>query len=203
MDAGGTTVAVLPRGLDRICPSSHARLAEKILARGGAIISEHPPGAEPFPHRFLERNRIVSGLARGTIIVECPAGSGSSATARFAAEQGRDVFIVPGPATHPNYAASHDFIRAGAELVTKPEHILEAFGLLELATSVAQTKRDYGALSPDERTVLLFLKELGAPADVDKIIQETKLEPQAVNVAISFLAIKEVIKETSVGYDIL
>ena len=200
LDAGGTTVAVLPCGLDHIYPRSHGRFAEKIIAGGGALVSEYPPGTAPLPYRFLERNRIVSGISRGVIVIEAPEGSGSTATARFAAEQGRDVFVVPGPATHPNYAASHDLIRTGAELVTKPEHVLGAYGLADADEKFPAPEREIQNLSPDERTVLLFLKEHGQAADVDKIIERTKLQPQAVNATLSFLLIKELIRETASGY---
>ena len=200
MDFCGKTVAVLPCGLDRVYPRSHERLAGKILAHSGALVSEYPPGTDPLPYRFLERNRLVSGLARGVIVIEAPKGSGSTATARFAAEQGRDVFVVPGPATHPNYAASHDLIRDGAELVTKLEHVLEAYGLLEAETKNAEKDREIKSLSPNERTVLLFLKECSGPADVDKITERTKLQPQAANATLSFLLIKGFIKEIPGGY---
>ena len=127
--AQGITLAILAGGLDAIYPATNEHLARKILERGGGIISEYPFGSPPLPYRFLERNRIVSGLTKGVLVVECPDGSGSLATARFALEQNRDVFVVPGPISHPNFFGSHSLIRQGAELVTKPEEIFEAYGL--------------------------------------------------------------------------
>jgi DNA processing protein len=200
LDANGATVAILPCGLDRVYPRSHERLAKKIVERGGALVSEYPPGTEPLPYRFLERNRIVSGISRGIIVVEAPEGSGAVATARFAGEQGRDIFVVPGPATHPNYVASHELIRNGAELAATPEHVLETYNLLENRETSGPPEREMRDLSPDERSVLLFLREHGECADVDKIIEHTTLQPQAANIALSFLVIKGAIKETANGY---
>ncbi len=101
LDARGTTVAVLAGGLDDVYPRENGRLAKRILESGGAIISEYPLGAPPYPDRFLERNRIISGLRAATLIVEAPVGSGALVTARLALEQNRDVFVVPGPITQP------------------------------------------------------------------------------------------------------
>src|SRR6185437_4258287 len=97
LDAAGKTVAVLAGGIDAIYPRAHELLAARILRAGGTITSEYPPGESAFGYRFIERNRIVSGLARGTVVIEAPASSGAMATARYAIEQDRDVFVVPGP----------------------------------------------------------------------------------------------------------
>jgi len=96
---GTACIAVLANGLDRVYPEANRRLAEKIIAAGGAIVSEYPPGEHPLKYRFLERNRIISGIANGTLIIEAPEASGSLATAGFALEQNRDVFVVPGSIT--------------------------------------------------------------------------------------------------------
>jgi len=197
--SAGTTIAVLARGVDRIYPAENDRLGAEILAHGGAIISEYPPGEPPYPDRFLERNRIVSGLSRGVLVVEAPARSGSLATATFAQEQNRNLFVVPGPITHPNFFGSHQLIRQGAELVTAPEEILEAYGLFEKEKS-ARAVRATVAATPEEKQVLIALRDAHAPLEVDKIIEMTKLEPRIVNRALSFLLLKHVIKETGAGY---
>lgn len=197
LDAGGITIAVLACGVDRVYPRSNERLGEQILTGSGAIVSEYPPGTEPLAYRFLERNRIVSGLCRGVLVVECPDGSGSLVTARLAAEQGRDVFVVPGPISHPNFAGSHELIRKGAELVTKPEDILEAW---EISGETDEERLMTNDITDEERIILTFLEKIRIPADVDKIIEMTKLDPQTVNRTVSFLYIKEAIKETPSGY---
>ncbi len=194
----GATVAVLACGLDGVYPREHARLAERMLARGGALISEYEPGTPPYARNFLDRNRIVSGLSRGVLIVEAPAKSGALVTARHAAEQGRDVFVVPGPAAHQNYEGSHALIRQGAELVTKPEEILASYGM----GAAEKTARAAEALPLEEKQVFAALAAAGAAANVDKIASLAKLTPRAVNRALAFLVAKDIVKETGGGYTI-
>jgi DNA processing protein len=196
LETGGTTVAVLARGVDKFYPREHENLGWRILENGGAIISEYPPGEPPYPDRFIERNRIISGLSRGTLVIECPERSGSLATANLAVEQNRDVFVVPGPITHPNFFESHTLIRQGATLVTKPEHILEAYGFGK-KEKFARALRD---ASDEEKQVLIALHGSKRALDVDKIIKLTKLEPRVVNQTISFLVMKRLVKETKSGY---
>jgi DNA processing protein len=113
LHAGGTTVAVLGCGVDVAYPREHAELRDQILEKG-AIFSEYPPGSLPLPHRFPERNRIVSGLSRGVIVAEAPERSGALITARFALEQGRDVMVVPGNPWFAHTAGSNRLLREGA-----------------------------------------------------------------------------------------
>ncbi|MBE0568389.1 MAG: DNA-protecting protein DprA, partial [Deltaproteobacteria bacterium] len=113
LHAGGTTVAVLGCGVDVAYPREHAELRDEIL-RKGTIFSEYPPGSPPLPYRFPERNRIVSGLSRGVIVVEAPERSGALITARFALEQGRDVMAVPGSPWFAHTAGSNRLLREGA-----------------------------------------------------------------------------------------
>jgi len=113
LHAGGTTVAVLGCGVDVPYPREHAELRDEILEKG-AIFSEYPPGSLPLPHRFPERNRIVSGLSRGVIVAEAPERSGALITARFALEQGRDVMVVPGNPWFAHTAGSNRLLREGA-----------------------------------------------------------------------------------------
>jgi DNA processing protein len=198
LEAGGRTIAVLAGGLADIYPRNNARLAEKILAAGGSLISEYPLEAPPYPLRFLERNRLVSGLARGTLIVEAPFGSGSLVTARHAMEANRDVFVVPGPITQNNFSGSNQLIRQGAELVTAAEEILDAYGVAPLAKSV----RGERTATDEEKLILNALRAERAPADVDKIINMTKLEPRVVNRSLSFLLLRGAVVERNSGYTI-
>jgi DNA processing protein len=196
LDASGSAIAVLANGLDSVYPSTNAPLAERILKNGGVLISEYPPGSPPLPYRFLERNRIVSGLSKGVLVIESPEKSGSLATARFALEQNRDVFVMPGSITHPNFFGSHALIRQGAELVTKPEEILESYGITKTTTITD----DHDDVSPEEKLILQALRASSAPLDVDKIIAATKLEPRIANQTITFLILKDTIKESGNGY---
>ena len=118
------TVAVLAGGHDRIYPDNHAGLVDEILERGGAVVAEMPMGWTPRGRDFPRRNRIISGLSYGTVVVEAARRSGSLITARFALEQGREVFAVPGSPLDPRAEGTNDLIRQGATLVAEVEHVL-------------------------------------------------------------------------------
>lgn len=121
----GSTIAVLGSGLDKVYPPEHKWLVEDIVRNKGLIISEYPLGAKVSPGNFPARNRIISGLSLGVVITEAALDSGSLITASFAAEQGRDVFAIPGPINSPLSEGTASLIKKGAKLVTKVEDILE------------------------------------------------------------------------------
>ncbi|MBD1600247.1 DNA-processing protein DprA [Pseudomonas typographi] len=123
---GGGTVAVLGTGLEKVYPQRHVGLARDITEQGGAVISEYPLGTPPARDNFPRRNRLISGLALGVLVVEASLGSGSLITARLAAEQGREVYAIPGSIHHPGAKGCHQLIRDGAQLVESIEHILES-----------------------------------------------------------------------------
>jgi DNA processing protein len=126
LDAGGATIAVLGTGIDVVYPASNRRLFHHIEERG-LIVSEFPPGTPPKPENFPMRNRVISGLARGTVIVEATNRSGSLITARMAAEQGRDVFAVPGSIFSAGSEGTHRLVQSGAKLVHDANDVLEEF----------------------------------------------------------------------------
>ncbi len=128
LEAGGRTIAVLGSGPDVIYPAEHRRLAEQIL-ESGAILSELPPGAKPDAQNFPARNRIVSGMTLGTLIVEAPLRSGALITASFAADQGREVFVIPGSIFAQTAEGTNALLRDGARLVRDGADILEDLGL--------------------------------------------------------------------------
>jgi DNA processing protein len=195
--AKGKTAAILACGLDTIYPASHAGLAEKILACGGALVSEYPPETPPLPYRFLERNRIISGLSQSVLIIEAPARSGAIATARFALEQNRNVFVLPGPAAHPNFRGSHALIREGATLTTTPEELLSDMGIL---TDHHGESEEYS--SEEERLIRAALRNAARPLSVDEIIEVTMLEPRIANQNLAMLVIRNEIREEGPGYAI-
>ncbi|MEE8473758.1 MAG: DNA-processing protein DprA [Myxococcota bacterium] len=126
LDAGGRTVAVQACGPDRVYPSAHRSLARRIAGQG-AIVSEFPPGTAPLPYYFPLRNRLISGLASAVVVVEARERSGSLITAQHAADQGRDVFAVPGPISAPTSAGPNRLLRDGAGVVLSAEDVLGEF----------------------------------------------------------------------------
>ncbi len=146
LDVAGITVAVMGNGPDRIYPGTNRALAERIVASGGAVVTEFFPGDPPRPAHFPRRNRIISGLSLGTLVVEAAVRSGSLITARCAVEQGREVFAVPGSIHQPASRGCHRLIRQGAKLVERVDDVVEEFewlaerrpaGLTETAAVVA------------------------------------------------------------------
>ncbi|HDY73459.1 MAG TPA: DNA-protecting protein DprA [Candidatus Jorgensenbacteria bacterium] len=137
---GGKTIAVLANGLDSIYPREHRELAVRLLEQQGCIVSDYVLGTPPLPNQFLERNRIISGLCVAVVVVEAPARSGALSTARHAADQGRDVFVVPGPAESEYYRGSHALIRDGARLITTASDI---FDDLPQLVSILTNRREH------------------------------------------------------------
>lgn len=174
VDAHGESLAILAGGLDRPGPRGNLGLAGRILARGGGWISEHPPGVSSRAHHFPDRNRLISGLGRATLVVEARERSGTLWTARHAADQGREVFVVPGPIDTEACRGSNGLLREGANLALGPDDILERFdGLLRRpvlpdpveprpAGDAARVLRqlDAGPCGPDE-----LIERLGLSAE--------------------------------------
>jgi DNA processing protein len=152
----GATAAVLGTGLERIYPARHRALAEAIVQSGGVVVSEHPPTVEARSYHFPERNRLISGLALGVLVVEAGERSGSLITARLALEQGRDVMAVPGSIGNPAARGCHQLLRQGATLVENVAHVLEVLGDPALALlAAALPKRP--ALVPRRRELEVLL----------------------------------------------
>lgn len=126
LDANGSTVAVLGTGLRHVYPRRHEGLAARIIDQGGSLVSELPLDSPPQASNFPRRNRIISGLSLGVLVVEASPSSGSLITARLAAEQGREVFAIPGSIHHPGARGCHQLLREGATLVEDVEDILQA-----------------------------------------------------------------------------
>lgn len=209
LKGGGKTIAVLGNGLDNVYPRQNENLARAILAQSGALLSEYSPETPAYPNQFLERNRIVSGMSIATIVIEAPDRSGSIVTARLAGEQGREVLVFPGPATHPNYAGSHKLIRDGARLVTCAADILADLGLEDPPTggaqrSLFQDQKDIpnsdGALTPDERAILNIFAHTDKPLSIDKIAELTKLDAAIINPIIAMHVISGTLQENGSGY---
>ncbi|MFA6650630.1 MAG: DNA-processing protein DprA [Candidatus Paceibacterota bacterium] len=199
LEAEGRTIAVLAGGIEKIYPSSNISLSNEIISSGGSLISEYKD-IKSYPPLFLQRNRIVSGLSKGVVVIEAPFKSGAVSTANWAAEQGRDVFVVPGPVGHPNYEGSHKLIRDGARLVTSSKDILADLGIEIKAEKKQPLQLEKNRLSSEAVKILEFIKDCGSAVPVDKIISATKLEPQKALVSITKLCINGYIIETASGY---
>ena len=124
-----STIAVVAHGLDRVYPSSHSRLADSIVEKGGALVSEYPPGTEPLKHHFLERNRIIAGLSLGVVVVQAGERSGSLVTANYAADFGRDVFVLEGADGDTGFSGGARLIEDGAIPIAGAREILEEYGV--------------------------------------------------------------------------
>lgn len=173
--AGGRTVAVLGTGIDVVYPRWHVELAEAIVAQG-ALVSEFPCGTPPLRHHFPRRNRIISGLSRGTVVVEAAEDSGSLITARHAVEQNRDVFAVPGPARGATHRGAHRLIREGAKLVTCVEDIVEEVAPERIDRPArARAAAATAALTAEEQCVLAAIGQDGG--QVDEVIRRAAVPP--------------------------
>jgi DNA processing protein len=156
--AKGKTVAVLGTGIDVVYPRENARLAQQIVALGGALVSEFPVGTSPVPQNFPIRNRIISGMSAGVLVVEAAEYSGTRITSRLALEQNRDVYAVPGNVTNKNSWGPNTLIKQGAKLVATWEDVWE-----ELPPEVQAALSSLQNESPEPETASLFPDEVASP----------------------------------------
>ena len=198
LEAGGRTIGVLASGVLNVYPPEHGRLADEV-AGCGALLSESPPRAEPLGGMFPQRNRLISGLALGVIIVEAPQRSGALITARHAMEQGREVFAVPGHVDCRTACGCHRLIRDGAKLVETADDVLEELGPL-----VEATPRDDGRVvhHPAE----LMLNELeqkvlaaidGEATSIDQVVAKSGLPVARVLSTLSVLEMRRLVRRLS------
>jgi len=196
LGAGGRTLAVLGCGLSRIYPAENAGLAERIAA-SGALISEFPMGANPLAENFPRRNRVISGLSLGVIVVEAGPRSGSLITAGWALEQGREVFAVPGKIDVEVSRGPHGLIQRGAKLVMGIEDVLAeigpAIGFDGEVKGVREAAPGTESLNSKERAIYEMLSS--DPVPIDQIIAQTKLSPQDVSGTLMVLEIRRLVKQ--------
>jgi DNA processing protein len=197
------TVAVLAGGPDNVYPPEHAILQQRI-AEEGCLVSENPPGFAPRAQDFPRRNRIVSGLALGVLIVEAARRSGTLVTARMAGEQGREVFAIPGHPLDPRAEGTNRLLKSGATLVTEPDDVLQALAPLlreplrpAAGTDPSAAKQQPLLLNAPQAPASLLetdrlrlIEALGpAPVDVDELTRVTGLTPRAIQIGLLELAL--------------
>lgn len=209
----GFTVAVTGTGLDRVYPAKNREIAHKI-AENGVLVSEYAPGTPPLPSNFPRRNRIISGLSMGVLVVEAALQSGSLITARLATEQGREVFAVPGSIHHALAKGCHSLIREGAKLVETAQHILEELGgfapnLEAQMTDVGDDalngtlegeKESNSQISADDEYKQVLKCVDFEPTSVDKVVERSGLTADAVCSMLLVLELQGYVTALSGGY---
>ena len=186
------TIAVLGSGINIISPPSNRNLARKIINQG-LLVSEYPPAMPPYPGNFPWRNRIISGLAKAVLVIEAPQKSGALITAKFALEQNRDVFAVPGSILSQKSQGTNYLIQQGAKLIQTTDNILEEFNINPQTIHSPKV-----LLSPQEQAV--YNQLTNQPLSVDKIIANTHLPSSIVLTQLSMLELKQLIKSVSGNY---
>lgn len=188
--AGGRTSAVLGCGVDRIYPPENRALAERLMTRG-ALISDYPPGTAPESGNFPPRNRIISGLSIATVVVEAGEASGALITAEFAAEQGRDVFAVPGSILAPQSKGTNKLIQNGALPLLSPEDVLHSLNLSRVGEQKAARK----SLPTDDVEMKLMSTLGNEPLHVDEIRDRTGLPVEKVSAALVMMELKGMVRQ--------
>jgi len=187
------TIAVLGGGIDtrNIYPPSNCQTAENIIANGGAVISEYPIGTPPLKQHFPARNRIISGLSLGVLVIEASEKSGALITAKFALEQNREVFAVPGSIFSKNSKGTNNLIKLGAKLVTKAEDILE-----ELNLEFVEEIKNAREIIPDNEEEKLILENLSPdePIQIDKLAKIIAMNTSALSSLLTLMEIKGKVK---------
>lgn len=190
LKSGGRTIAVMGSGVDIIYPPEHRQLAEKIISQG-AIISDYAPGTPPDSINFPPRNRIISGLSMAVVVVEAGKTSGSLITAGFAADQGRDVFAVPGPIYSPLSVGTNQLIATGAGVYLQPSDILES---LDLVRNVE--RREFRKIVPADGTESALYNFLNTdPVHVDEIRAQLDLPIEKITAALTMMELKGMVRQ--------
>lgn len=192
LGAGGRTIAVLGCGVDVVYPRENKKLMEEICHRG-VVVSEFPPGSPPEAWHFPVRNRIISGLSRGVVVVEAAARSGALITADMALEQGRDVMAVPGNVSSPMSCGPNRLLKQGAKLVEGPDDILDELGINRLFNKSNYGRTAMPRLTAEEEAVMSVLNY--DPASLDKVVERCGLSTQQVLAALMFLELKGLVRQ--------
>jgi DNA processing protein len=187
--AGGRSIGVIACGVDRIYPPEHHELAAQLSANG-AVVSDYPPGTVAEPGNFPPRNRIISGLTLGTIVVEADVRSGALITAQFAAEQGRDVFAVPGNIFNTASRGPNKLLQQGAIPVTDAQSVLRHLNINAVSEQIGLAESL--PATDEERAVLAHLTH--EPTGVDELIRALGRSPHEINAVLAMLELRGVVR---------
>jgi DNA processing protein len=190
LEAGGRTIAVLGNGVDIVYPPEHRRLAEAIQNQG-ALISDYAPGTPPESANFPPRNRIISGMSLAVVIVEAGDRSGALITADFAAEQGRDVFAVPGGINAPQSIGTNRLIQQGAQPLLHPQEILDALNLNQINEQIVARR-----VIPDDPAEASLLSVLSQePVHIDELSHQTGISIEILSAMLTMLELKGLVRQ--------
>ncbi|HSE29818.1 MAG TPA: DNA-processing protein DprA [Candidatus Saccharimonadales bacterium] len=192
LDAGGTTIAILPSGLNRIYPSGNAKLADRIVENGGCLLTKYEPDSHPYKSSFVQRSQIVSGIADGVLVIEAGAKSGTMHTAEFARRQGRVVMALPGNINSVMSEGCNNLIKKGAVAITETADILSAIGFKKLI----QTTLPVGS-NPQEQIILKLITS--GVNQTEHLQKQSSLSAAELNQALTMLEISGQIKSISAG----
>lgn len=192
LEVGGRTIGVLGNGLlnTDIYPREYVKLGQKIIERGGCLMSEYPPGVGPERHHFPERNRIIAGLTVGTLVIEAPETSGALITAKLALEYNREVMAVPGNIFEKNSMGTNELIKLGARMVTSAADVKEALQLQDISEAKIERRPE---LNKDEEAILAVLSK--NPIHIDVVYKNAELNSSAVGSVLTLLELKGVVKD--------
>ena len=193
LKAGGKTIAVLGGGFNHIFPEENKGLFLKIIENGGAVISEYRENTKPSQNGFIQRNRIVSGLSMGVLIIEAKHRSGTSITANFARSQGRKIFCIPHSLEQKEGIGTNRQIRNGAKLVTSPQEIIEE---LKIETKkIENTEKEIEIVDIPEEYMPIYKYISKTPINIDEICKKTKMEISSVNYILTMLELEGYIEQ--------
>ena len=195
LDNGLNTIGVTGCGLDHIYPTTNKKLYDEIINGRGVVMSELFPTFEPLPFRFPQRNRIVSGISYGTLVVEAAIKSGALITANLTLEQGRELMCIPGLITNPNTAGIYKMLKTGAHMVTESEDILNSMGWTLNKQLPIFNEKSNPTLSEDEQKIIEAVKV--APKSFDEIKHETEIPVDNLLTLLTTLELKGFIEQTA------
>jgi DNA processing protein len=198
LQGGGRTIAVLASGVDIIYPPEHWELSERII-ESGALVSDYPPGTKPDAPNFPARNRLISGMSLATLVIEAPRRSGALITVDFAADQGRDVMVVPGEAISPSSEGSNRLLRDGARAVMSASDVLEDLGIAQ-AESIEPVQETLPLTDEERRLVALVTS---TPAHLDEIVVAANMSTSQGAALMTMLELKGIVQNTGSQHYVL